>query len=738
MTVELDTGFNNRLFDSVKEKLALPIIEVYQQEHKQLIQQYIEGIMRTKGITNDHPIIPLLKEMLNPLSEDKIILYPDTIAIQIVQDELIADQTAMVVMYGYNHQYNCHPGETTLEEIATQQSVLPTDQGSQTFVATGKINGETIVLATIKLAKGDEVEIGRFFNMPEGQTWPNQIASKPLVEMKRMAFHPLLLVLGSDKTNPQLYENVKKYKETLLRLIWNAIGEKTVQEGSMPMYIANTFIQEWITRMGVGSREQTTAELDTSNPEVQQLSARFPNYWEHDPRVYLARTEPLPRGEYEKKAHISTLEQVLTEKEGVSAKKRKQELGLSEPTHLLTEEHYRALLTHEEAMAWLKEFKKDHTEHEFLQLLTKLSNNFQAQLKELWQIIAAREILHDQKALEAFITDRINDPGKMQFMLMKETGELKLFLPQEDYEKVLFSRLNILHPQSERETLGRSTVISFGASTAAAVNKVLCQNGLGHLIISDPDEIGLSNTTRIDSADQSDLGNNKADVNAARCINLNPYMRVTAILQALNPENIDAVMLHGQCVLEMVDHPPTKELVRKIAKKYGKKVVMGTGIGNKPIISVEPAQVDTAIHTVPPILTQEQQAYIGTLPKDLQDSLEKTRWLIHYIGKKNIPLAHLANFILCGLGEMRFWAQDPQTTLVTAALTANTMIDILCEREYKSTYQLDMAAAQHPRALKRKEKDLLNELKLQFPHIFLRSDRSLQGALDRLCTLYGL
>lgn len=412
-------------------------------------------------------------------------------------------------------------------------------------------------------------------------------------------------------------------------------------------------------------------------------------------------------------------------------KSRREELQLSEETNFYTEADFRTFLTLDDYTQQIKKLRVTRGEEYAKSSVRKTQAGFINQLIELWELTTPSE------SIEKFVDRRLKEQSTSQYVQDNETGQIMRMLPQDEWETVFTSRLNFLSTEEEKKSMKNGRLLSVGASTASSVIATLAQGGLGEAIIIDPDVISTSNTTRMHGVTQLDVGTNKATYICRYLSRLNPYMKVTAIPEALSKADMTNVMNTSSVILEMVDHPPTKQLVREVAKQSGKFVVMGTGVGNNPLITVEHPHQETLPPHIQSVPT-EVQDYLRTLPKDVQKGIEKTRWLISFIGRENIPLNHMANFILYGLHEVKFWAQDAPTTQATGTATAVIIKDILCEREVLPKGSIDLNSLRNEQSVQQSESQLLQQLKRNWPQIFLEGDETLRDAIDRLCNLYAL
>ena len=153
-----------------------------------------------------------------------------------------------------------------------------------------------------------------------------------------------------------------------------------------------------------------------------------------------------------------------------------------------------------------------------------------------------------------------------------------------------FSRLRLdrnhhkitLEEQSRLRTLRVGLV---GVSAGHAIAHALAMEGLiGEIRLADFDVIELSNLNRI-PASVLDLGVNKAVVAARRIAEIDPYVRVVAVPEGVNRENLGAFLDGLDLVIEECDSLDVKFLVREAARERAIPVIMETS--DRGVLDVE-------------------------------------------------------------------------------------------------------------------------------------------------------
>ena len=101
-------------------------------------------------------------------------------------------------------------------------------------------------------------------------------------------------------------------------------------------------------------------------------------------------------------------------------------------------------------------------------------------------------------------------------------------------------------------------VIGIGGVGSWAV-EALARTGIGRLTLVDMDVIASSNINRQSPAISSTLGQDKVEVMAERCRQINPRMQVNVIDDYLSPENVKEILLDApDVILDCIDDVKAK------------------------------------------------------------------------------------------------------------------------------------------------------------------------------------
>ena len=149
-------------------------------------------------------------------------------------------------------------------------------------------------------------------------------------------------------------------------------------------------------------------------------------------------------------------------------------------------------------------------------------------------------------------------------------------------------RTELLLGREKTERLRRAHVLVVGlGGVGAYAAEMLCRAGIGHMTIVDADTVQPTNINRQLPALHSTLGQYKADVLAARFLDINPdirldvlpvYLKDEAITELLDSERFDFVV-------DAIDTVAPKCYLIYNALKRGLKIVSSMGAGAKSDIT---------------------------------------------------------------------------------------------------------------------------------------------------------
>ena len=139
--------------------------------------------------------------------------------------------------------------------------------------------------------------------------------------------------------------------------------------------------------------------------------------------------------------------------------------------------------------------------------------------------------------------------------------------------------------RAEQAQLRTLAIGVIGTSAGHSIAHVLAMEGLaGELRLADFDTVELTNLNRL-PASVLDLGVNKAVVTARRIAEIDPYLRVSAFTEGVQPDNLGSFLDGLDVVVEECDAIDMKFLVREAARERRIPVIMETS--DRGILDVE-------------------------------------------------------------------------------------------------------------------------------------------------------
>ena len=145
----------------------------------------------------------------------------------------------------------------------------------------------------------------------------------------------------------------------------------------------------------------------------------------------------------------------------------------------------------------------------------------------------------------------------------------------------IFSRTELLIGKSGLEKLRKSTVIIFGiGGVGSFAVEALARVAIGHLILVDSDDIGLTNINRQLHALHSTVGEAKVEVMKRRILEINPEAKVETIMEFYSAANAERLLGRKlDYVVDAIDTVASKvNLVKEcLLRKIPMISSMGTG-----------------------------------------------------------------------------------------------------------------------------------------------------------------
>ncbi len=139
-------------------------------------------------------------------------------------------------------------------------------------------------------------------------------------------------------------------------------------------------------------------------------------------------------------------------------------------------------------------------------------------------------------------------------------------------------------------------VVGLGG-VGGAVAEAIARAGIGRMTIIDHDQVGLSNMNRQLVCTHSALGKPKCSVMAARLLDIQPEMQLTAKAEFLHHGNIEALLRDGDFdyVLDCIDSVACKAVLVASCQKLNIPVASSLGAGGR--LDVTRAEITTLANT---------------------------------------------------------------------------------------------------------------------------------------------
>lgn len=154
-------------------------------------------------------------------------------------------------------------------------------------------------------------------------------------------------------------------------------------------------------------------------------------------------------------------------------------------------------------------------------------------------------------------------------------------------------RTELLVGAEQIEKLKKSHVLICGlGGVGSFAAEFIARAGVGQMTIIDGDVFDITNINRQLPALRSTVGQSKADILAARLMDINPELKLNVLNEFVMPERISAIMESNQpdYVMDCIDSITPKLAILRYCKRNKIKVISSMGAGGK----INPAKVKVA------------------------------------------------------------------------------------------------------------------------------------------------
>ncbi|HIP76640.1 MAG TPA: HesA/MoeB/ThiF family protein [Psychromonas hadalis] len=115
-----------------------------------------------------------------------------------------------------------------------------------------------------------------------------------------------------------------------------------------------------------------------------------------------------------------------------------------------------------------------------------------------------------------------------------------------------------------------------GLGSPAAI--YLAGAGVGNLILSDDDDLEISNLQRQIGYSTKDIGKAKIDLMKQRLTEINPEIKTRLIKNKMSEEQLSMELLLADCVLDCTDNMTSRQLINRACVKRKTPVIVGAAI----------------------------------------------------------------------------------------------------------------------------------------------------------------
>ena len=150
-----------------------------------------------------------------------------------------------------------------------------------------------------------------------------------------------------------------------------------------------------------------------------------------------------------------------------------------------------------------------------------------------------------------------------------------------DDELLRYSRHLLLEDVGEtgQEALKKANVLIIGmGGLGSPASLYLAAAGIGHLVLSDFDNIEVSNLQRQITYQSDDIGESKVEVTKRKLQQINPDIKVRSINKAMPEEQLTMELTMADLVLDCTDNMATRQMINKACVNAKVPLIVGAAI----------------------------------------------------------------------------------------------------------------------------------------------------------------
>jgi len=212
-----------------------------------------------------------------------------------------------------------------------------------------------------------------------------------------------------------------------------------------------------------------------------------------------------------------------------------------------------------------------------------------------------------------------------------------------------------------QKKLAESKIAVVGLGGLGTVSSLyLALAGVGYLRLIDQDTVEIQNLHRQVLYSPADLHYPKVEVSAKRLSETNPLVKVEAVPENLNADNVEKLLSGIDCVVDGLDNMRTRYLVNRTCARLGIPYIFGAAIGIEGNLSVFAPPETPCLECVLPsitddyLLTCDVRGVIGVTPGIIgtMQAMETIKILT------GIGSVLKGKFMICDFSDMYFTTID--------------------------------------------------------------------------------
>ncbi len=155
-------------------------------------------------------------------------------------------------------------------------------------------------------------------------------------------------------------------------------------------------------------------------------------------------------------------------------------------------------------------------------------------------------------------------------------------MPLDNNYEWLSRQRSLIGDDRTQQLIGSSVAVFGVGGVGGHAVEALVRAGVGRITVIDHDTVAPSNINRQIIATADNIGTLKVEAVKKRCLSINPSVRIDALAQFANADNIEEIIDAAQpdYIIDAIDSVKSKLDIIKCAKEKGVPVISCMGTGN--------------------------------------------------------------------------------------------------------------------------------------------------------------